>query len=81
MERSVLMSRRHGAALLLPALPTVVAAASAAHGHGALPGSMLGAIVLAAIAGGVWAAVRLLGPARRAGEPAGVAALFAGYRA
>lgn len=47
-------SRLRSAAFLLPALPTAVAAASFAHGHGALSVTALSIVIVAAIGIGAW---------------------------
>jgi len=47
-------SRLRSAAFLLPALPTAVAVASFAHGHGALSVGALSLVIVAAIGVGTW---------------------------
>ena len=47
-------SRLSMAAFLLPALPAAVAAASFAHGHGALSVQALAMIIISAVAIGGW---------------------------
>lgn len=75
---------RRAAALLLPALPAVVAVASYSHGHSGLSGAGLGVIVLLAILAGAAAALALLSPPRATparSEFAPLARLFNGYGA
>jgi hypothetical protein len=75
---------RRAAALLLPALPAVVAMASYSHGHGGLSGPGLGVIVLLAIFAGAAAALGLIrtprAPLARS-EVAPLARMFNGYGA
>ena len=75
----ILELRRRVSAFLLPTLPAGVAMASYLHGHGSLSGRSLGLIVVAAIAAGAYAAVRLLSGVPRELSPMG--RLMRGYRA
>lgn len=64
-----LESRLRSAALLLMSLPSAVAAACFAHGHGAVGSSALLAMLVVAIAAGALGAYRLLSLTRRAPVP------------